>query len=75
PESCTLSSHPLRIRGEGDAEAASIYAKAFGQDAEFYSFTRSLEAYKQSFGGQGNVMVLEPNSNFFRYFDALSDSR
>ncbi|MEM7379109.1 MAG: protease modulator HflC [Pseudomonadota bacterium] len=63
------------IRGEGDAQAAAIYANAFGQDAEFYSFTRSLEAYKQSFSGQGNVMVLEPDSNFFRYFDALSDNR
>lgn len=63
------------IRGEGDAQAAAIYANAFGQDAEFYSFTRSLEAYKQSFAGQGNVMVLEPDSNFFRYFDALSEAR
>ncbi|MEM9601656.1 MAG: protease modulator HflC [Pseudomonadota bacterium] len=63
------------IRGEGDAQAAAIYANAFGEDAEFYSFTRSLEAYKQSFSGQGNVMVLEPDSNFFRYFDALSENR
>lgn len=60
------------IRGEGDAQAASIYAEAFGEDAEFYSFTRSLDAYKRSFSSQGNVMVLEPDSHFFRYFDAQS---
>ncbi len=63
------------IRGEGDAQAASIYAEAFGQDAEFYSFTRSLDAYRQSFSGQGNVMVLEPDSHFFRYFDAQPRDR
>lgn len=63
------------IRGEGDAQASGIYAEAFGQDAEFYSFTRSLDAYKRSFSGQGNVMVLEPDSHFFRYFDAQSGER
>ncbi|KDE40573.1 MAG: protease modulator HflC [Nitrincola lacisaponensis] len=55
------------IRGEGDAEAANIYANAFSQDAEFYAFVRSLNAYRESFSGQGDILVLEPNSEFFRY--------
>ncbi|MGB0866068.1 MAG: protease modulator HflC [Granulosicoccaceae bacterium] len=56
------------IRGEGDAEAAGIYAKAFGKDPEFYSFTRSLDAYKKSFRGDGDVMVLDPDTPFFKFF-------
>ncbi|KGK43044.1 membane protease HflC [Nitrincola sp. A-D6] len=55
------------VRGEGDAQAANIYANAFGQDAEFYAFMRSLNAYNESFQGDGDVMVLEPKSEFFRY--------
>ncbi|QEW07626.1 protease modulator HflC [Nitrincola iocasae] len=55
------------VRGEGDAEAANIYANAFTQDAEFYAFMRSLDAYRESFNGSGDVMVLEPKSDFFRY--------
>ncbi|AQS40149.1 protease FtsH subunit HflC [Shewanella psychrophila] len=57
----------LEVRGEGDATAAKIYADAFNQDPEFYSFVRSLEAYKASFEGDSNVMVLEPDSEFFKY--------
>ncbi|BAJ00459.1 protease modulator HflC [Shewanella violacea] len=57
----------LEVRGEGDATAAKIYADAYGQDPEFYSFLRSLEAYKGSFQGDSNVMVLEPDSDFFKY--------
>ena len=57
----------LEVRGEGDATAAKIYADAFSQDPEFYSFLRSLEAYKVSFQGDSNVMVLEPDSDFFKY--------
>lgn len=57
----------LEVRGEGDATAAKIYADAFNQDPEFYSFLRSLEAYKESFSGESNVMVLEPDSEFFKY--------
>ncbi len=57
-----------RVRGEGDAIAAEIYAKAYGQDKEFYSFYRSLEAYRESLGGSGDVMLLKPDSDFFRYF-------
>ena len=56
-----------RIKGEGDAKASAIYAQAFQQNPEFYSFYRSMEAYKQSFRGRSDVMVLEPNSDFFRY--------
>ena len=56
-----------KLRGEGDAQAAAIYAAAFNQDAEFYSFMRSLEAYRKSFSGKQDMMVLEPDSDFFRY--------
>ncbi len=56
-----------KLRGEGDAQAAAIYASAFNQDPEFYSFMRSLEAYRQSFSGKQDMMVIEPDSEFFRY--------
>ena len=56
-------------RGEGDARAAEIGATAYGQDAEFYAFYRSLEAYRQSLADGKTTMVLEPDSEFLRYFD------
>ncbi|QEY65223.1 protease modulator HflC [Metapseudomonas lalkuanensis] len=56
-------------RGDGDAKAAAIYAKAYGQDQEFYAFHRSLQAYRESFANKSDVMVLDPNSEFFRYLD------
>lgn len=56
-----------KVKGEGDAKAAAIYAQAFQQNPEFYSFYRSMEAYKSTFRGKADVMVLEPNSDFFRY--------
>jgi membrane protease subunit HflC len=56
-----------KIKGEGDAEATKIYAEAFQRNPEFYSFYRSLEAYKQSFQNKSDMMVLEPNSEFFKY--------
>ena len=56
-----------RIKGEGDAQAARIYAEAYGRNAEFYSFYRSLEAYRAALRNKGDVMVLEPNSDFFKY--------
>ena len=56
-----------RIKGEGDAKATAIYARAYEQNPEFYSFYRSLEAYKASFRGKSDVLVLEPNSEFFKY--------
>lgn len=55
------------IRGEGDAHATEIYANAFNKNPEFYSFVRSLNAYKNSFGDKGDLMVLDANSEFFRY--------
>jgi membrane protease subunit HflC len=56
-----------RIKGDGDAKASAIYAGAFGQNPEFYSFYRSLEAYRQSFRNKGDVLVVDPNSDFFKY--------
>ena len=55
------------IRGEGDATAANIYANAYQQNPEFYSFHRSLQAYRKSFTGGGDMMVLKPDSDFFKY--------
>lgn len=56
-----------KIKGEGDAKATSIYAQAFGQNTEFYAFYRSLEAYRGSFRTKNDVLVVEPNSDFFKY--------
>src|SRR5690606_25953538 len=56
------------IRGQGDAEAASIYAAAYNKDPEFYSFYRSLQAYRESFSSKSDVLVLDPDSEFFRFF-------
>ena len=56
-----------KTKGEGDAKATALYAAAFGKNQEFYSFYRSLEAYKQSFKNKGDVMVLDPSSAFFKY--------
>ena len=55
------------IRGEGDAEATRIYAEAFGSDREFYAFTRSLRAYQDSFNSAGDILLLKPDSEFFKY--------
>ncbi|TBV09838.1 protease modulator HflC [Stutzerimonas kirkiae] len=57
------------LRGDGDARAASIYAAAYGQDSEFYSFYRSLQAYRESFANKEDVLVLNPDSEFFRYLE------
>ena len=56
-----------KTKGEGDAKASALYAAAFGRNAEFYSFYRSMEAYKQSFRSKSDVMVLDPSSAFFKY--------
>jgi membrane protease subunit HflC len=58
-----------RIRGEGDAQAIEIYAQAYNQDREFFSFWRSLQAYDAAFGTQNDVMLMDTRSDFFRYFD------
>jgi membrane protease subunit HflC len=56
-----------RIRGEGDAEATGIYASAFSRDAEFFSFTRSLNAYRETFSSKNDVLLLDPDSDYFKY--------
>jgi len=56
-----------KMKGEGDAKAAAIYSQAFSQNPEFYSFYRSMEAYKSSFRSRSDLLLLEPNSDFFKY--------
>ncbi|MDA8382014.1 MAG: protease modulator HflC [Betaproteobacteria bacterium] len=56
------------IEGQGDARAAAIYARAYGKNPRFYAFYRSLQAYRQSFSHKSDVLVLRPDSEFFRYF-------
>jgi membrane protease subunit HflC len=57
------------IRGEGDAQAAETYAKAYSRNPEFYAFFRSLQAYRESLGREGDVMVISPDSDFFKYLN------
>jgi len=64
-----------RIKGEGDARATSIYARAYEQNPEFYAFYRSLEAYRQSFKSKNDVLVIDPNSEFFKYFKNSKPSK
>lgn len=61
-----------QIRGEGDAMAAEIYGEVYGQDPEFFSFIRSLEAYRESFDSGNDILVLSPDSDFFRYLNKMS---
>jgi len=56
-----------KIKGEGDAKASQIYAQAYSRNAEFYSFYRSMEAYKSSFRSKSDVMVMDPSADFFKY--------
>jgi membrane protease subunit HflC len=60
-----------QIRGEGDAKAADTYARAYTKDAEFYAFYRSINAYQSSFNNKADVMVLEPDADFFKYFNNM----
>jgi membrane protease subunit HflC len=64
-----------KTRGDGDAEAARIYAEAYNKDPEFFSFYRSLQAYRDSFESSDQVMVLEPDSEFFKYFNAMKSGK
>jgi membrane protease subunit HflC len=64
-----------RIKGQGDARAAATYAQAFQQNPEFYSFYRSLEAYRQSLKTKSDVMVLDPSSDFFKYLKSPTGKR
>ena len=59
-----------QLRGQGDAEAAGIYAESFSQDPEFYEFTRSLKAYQMSFKNKSDVLLIDPDSDFFKYLDS-----
>ncbi|MGI9200715.1 MAG: protease modulator HflC, partial [Woeseiaceae bacterium] len=62
------------IRGTGDAQAAEIYANAYNQDPEFYAFYRSIEAYRNSVGNSGDILVLDPNNEFFQYLNQSTGS-
>ncbi|WP_018984199.1 protease modulator HflC [Salinimonas chungwhensis] len=64
-----------QVRGEGDALAAQIYASAYAKNADFYSFLRSMDAYKVSFDSKQDIMVVEPDSEFFRYLNSSSGRR
>ena len=64
-----------KIKGEGDAKASAIYAQAYGQNPEFYAFYRSLEAYKATFRGRNDLMVLDPSGEFFQYFKQSGSGR
>jgi modulator of FtsH protease HflC len=65
-----------KVRGEGDAQAAAVYAEAFGRDPQFAQFMRSLEAYKASFNKRGDVLVIDPSSSdFFRVFRGAGSGR
>ena len=60
-----------KVKGEGDAKAAAIFAQAFGQNPEFYAFYRSMEAYRGSFKSKNDLLVVEPNSDFFKYMKSI----
>ena len=60
------------LRGQGDARSADIYARAYGKNREFYSFYRSLQVYQQAWQDRGDVLVLEPEGEFFKYFNPAS---
>ena len=64
-----------RLKGEGDAKASAIYARAYEQNPEFYAFYRSLDAYTKSFKNKGDVLVLEPSSEFFKYLKNSKPSK
>lgn len=63
------------IRGEGDAKAADIYAQAYNKDPEFYAFYRSIDAYRKSMGKPGDILVLDPDNEFFRYLNQSGGDR
>jgi len=64
-----------KIKGEGDAKASAIYAEAFGRNPEFYKFYRSLEAYRASFKTKADVMLVDPQSDFFKYFKSAGSGK
>jgi membrane protease subunit HflC len=64
-----------QARGAGDAQAAEIYAKAYDKNKEFYAFYRSLEAYRSTFKDSSDMLVVDPNSEFFKYFKHAEPGR
>ena len=68
-------SEAQKIKGNGDAKASAVYAQAYTQNPEFYSFYRSLEAYRATFRSKNDLMVLDPSSDFFQYFKDPGTSR
>jgi len=58
-----------QIRGQGDASASEVYARSYSKNAEFYSFYRSMQSYRQAVGTQGDVLVIAPDSSYFKYFN------
>lgn len=64
----TAESQAQQIRGDGDARASQIYSNVYGKDPEFYSFYRSLEAYRETFKGKNDMLVIKPDDAFFKYF-------
>jgi modulator of FtsH protease HflC len=68
-------SEAQKIKGAGDAKASAIYAQAYSQNPEFYSFYRSLEAYKATFRNKSDLLVLDPSADFFQYFKDPGTSR
>ena len=71
----TANANAQKIRGEGDATAAALYAAAYNRNPEFYSFWRSLQAYRNSLGREGDVLVVSPDSEFFRYLKSPTPPR
>ena len=71
----TATANSQKIRGEGDATAAALYAAAYNRNPEFYSFHRSLQAYRASMGRDGDVLVVSPDSEFFRYLKSPAPRR
>lgn len=63
------------LRGEGDAKASAIYASAYNKDPEFYAFVRSLSAYKTTFSGKQDILLIDPESDFFRYLNDLNGAK
>lgn len=64
-----------QIRGEGDARATAIYGEAYGKDPEFFAFTRSLNAYRETFSNKSDILLLDPDGEYFKYFQSLPGER
>lgn len=71
----TAQKSALEVRGEGDALAAKIYADSYNQDADFYKFYRSLQAYENSFASKSDIMVVKPDNDFFHYMKESSKTK